>query len=62
MYRKFWVSWYRGYVRVGTGSDVLEAAFMTWRDPKPLVVGSVALSSSQAINPALWRLPLDVGE
>ena len=52
-YRAFWVGWGGGVLRAGGGARRLEGEFLSWRDPAPIVVRYMAVSTGWG-SPGHW--------
>jgi hypothetical protein len=50
----FWLSWAFGHVKVGHGSIVNEQIFMQWRDPNPMSVSVVSITTGWGAT-GIWR-------
>ena len=52
--RPFWISWEAGLIRAGTGNLRDENILLEWRDPEPIGVGLVAISTGFG-NTGEWQ-------
>ena len=43
-FQSFWVTWANGVIQVGQGTTVGEKTFMTYNDPTPSAVNSLAIT------------------
>ena len=46
--RSFWISWSLGHIKLGHGSQVDDRLITQWRDPQPLSVGMIAISTGSS--------------
>ena len=59
-FRRFWVSWGSGDVRVGKG-HLMENTFLYWQDPTPFTVRAMALAAPTQATPVEWQFPRNAG-
>ena len=44
--RTFWISWHAGNIALGSGADITSGQLITWTDPDPMSVASVAFDTA----------------
>lgn len=58
---EFWVSWYGGIVRVGTGIEVGENELVHFDDGYPIDINAVSISTDQDVT-GKWEINFSGGE